>query len=161
LVEDAAIGTIGFGRRYADPTVRSIPLFSPNRARKFFTTLKKFRFADGNAFDFRGDELRSTNEKKKTLANSNERGGKGFITTYQVKRPFYILGKYKLDWIFIKPANLKDPTNRKESYQFAPHFGRTLTLINEATEDRLSDHRPMLVDLPLGEPNFNAETRTK
>lgn len=161
VVEDAAIGAIGFGRRYADPTVRSIPLFSPNSARKFFTTLKKFRFADGNSFDFRGDSLRATNEKKKTLANSNERGGKGFITTYQVERPFYILGKYKLDWIFIKPANLKNPTNRKESYQFAPHFGRTLTLINEATENRLSDHRPMLVDLPLNEPNLNAETRTK
>ncbi|HMS40726.1 MAG TPA: endonuclease/exonuclease/phosphatase family protein [Pyrinomonadaceae bacterium] len=155
LVEDASLGIFGFGRKYADPTVRDIPFFSPNAARKFFTTLRKFRFADGNAFDFRGDEIRSTGGKKKTLANSNQRGAKGFITTYQVARPVYILGKYKLDWIFVKPAALKNPTDKQQSYQFAPHFGRTLTLINEATENRLSDHRPMLVDLPLGEPNLS------
>jgi endonuclease/exonuclease/phosphatase family metal-dependent hydrolase len=155
LVEDAALGAFGFGRKYADPTVRDVPFFSPNAARKFFTTLKKFRFADGNSFDFRGDERRSFGGKQKTLANSNERGAKGFITTYQVARPLYILGKYKLDWIFVKPAALKNPTDKKGSYQFAPHFGRTLTLINEATEERLSDHRPILVDLPLGEPVGN------
>lgn len=155
LVEDAAIGIFGFGRKYADPTVRDIPFIAPNAASQFFTKIKKFRFDDGNSFDFRGDERRSTGGKKKTLANSNERGAKGFITTYQVARPMYILGKYKLDWIFVKPATLKNPTDEKQSYQFAPHFGRTLTLVNEATEDHLSDHRPMLVDLPLGEPNLS------
>jgi exonuclease III len=154
LVEDFALGALGFGAKYADPTVRGIPFFSPNAARQFFTALKKFRFADGNAFDFRGDSMRSTGGKSKTLANSNERGAKGFITTYQVKRPIFILGKYKLDWIFVKPVALKKPTNRAESYQFAPHFGRTLTDLNEALDNRISDHRPMLVDLPLGEPSL-------
>ena len=152
LVEDAALGALGFGRKYADPTVRHIPFILPNRAAKFFTMLKKFRFADGGAFDFRGEKLRSFNNKKKMLANSNERGSKGFVTTFQVKRPLYILGKYKLDWFFIKPASLTNPSDRKQSYQFAPHFGRTLFAVNEAVENRISDHRPMIVDLPLNEP---------
>jgi endonuclease/exonuclease/phosphatase family metal-dependent hydrolase len=155
LVEDFAMTGVTFGRKHADPTVKNIPFFSPNTDRKFFTTLEKFRFADGGAFDFRGEARRSTNGKRKTLANSNERGGKGFITTYQVKRPILIVGKYKLDWIFVKPANLKNPRNYKESYQFAPHFGQTLTALNEAVEDRISDHRPILVDLPIGEPPLN------
>ncbi len=152
LVEDFAIDGMTLGRTYADPTVKHIPFFSPNSASDFFETLEKFRFADGGAFDFRGDRDRTSNGRRKTLANSNERGRKGFVTTYQVKRPLFIIGKYKLDWIFIKPAELKKSRDGKGSYRFAPHFGRTLTLVNEVVEDRVSDHRPMLVDLPLGEP---------
>ncbi len=156
VVEDVAMAGLTFGRKYADPTVRHIPFFSPNSDSNFFNTLEKFRFADGGAFDFRGEPERSANGRGKKLANSNERGQKGFVTTYQVKRPIYIIGKYKLDWIFIKPANLKNPNGANESYQFAPHFGRTLVAINEvAEEDRISDHRPMIVDLPLGGPSFN------
>lgn len=152
MVEDVLMNGITFGRTMNDPTVRHIPYFSPNHGRKFFATLEDFRFADGGAFDFRGEETRSTDGKSKTLANSNERGGKGFVTTYQVKRPVYTVGKYKLDWIFIKPANLKNPRDKKQSYQFAPHFGQTLRLLNEAVENRISDHRPLTVDLPLAEP---------
>jgi endonuclease/exonuclease/phosphatase family metal-dependent hydrolase len=152
LVEDSMIDGVSFGRTYADPTVRDIPFLSPNGGRSFFTTIEKFRFADGGAFDFRGESERSANGKRKTLANSNERGRKGFVTTYQVKRPIYLIGKYKLDWIFVKPANLKNPRDYQASYRFAPHFGQTLTALNEIVEDRLSDHRPMIVDLPLEEP---------
>ncbi|MBC7899217.1 MAG: endonuclease/exonuclease/phosphatase family protein [Saprospiraceae bacterium] len=153
VVEDFAMASFSFGRKYADPTVRHIPFLSPNAAGKFFSRIEKFRFADGGAFDFRGDPTRSANEKGKKLANSNERGQKGFITTYQVKRPVFIVGKSKLDWIFVKPPNLKNPNNSDRSYRFAPHFGRTLVSINEAVEeDRISDHRPMIVDLPLDEP---------
>ena len=159
LIEDFIITSITFGRNHADPTVRHIPFLVPNAERKFFETIKNFRFADGNAFDFRGDRERSAGEKSKSLSNSNERGRKGFVTTYQVNRPIFFIGKYKLDWIFVKPANLKNPMNRNESYQFAPHFGRTLTTINEIVEDRISDHRPMLVDLPLGEPFLNEKKR--
>jgi len=153
VVEDTLMSGVSFGRTMNDPTVRHIPYFSPNQSKKFFSTLEKFRFEDGGAFDFRGDKTRSTDEKSKTLANSNQRGGKGFVSTYQVKRPIYVVGKSKLDWIFIKPASLKNPRNEKESYQFAPHFGQTLTNINEVIEDRISDHRPLIVDLPLNEPN--------
>jgi hypothetical protein len=146
-----------FWRKQADPTVRHIPLLAPNSERKFFTTLENFRFADGGAFDFRGDSSRSVDEKSKTLSNSNERGSKGFVTTYRVNRPIKFVGKYKLDWIFVKPADLKKPTARNDSYRFAPHFGRTLTHINEVVEDRISDHRPILVDLPLNEPPLKTE----
>lgn len=152
--EDFALTSATFGRTHADPTVKSVPFISPNPERKFFKTLEKFRFADGGAFDFRGDATRSAERKSKNLSNSNERGKFGFITTYQVKRPIGFIGKYKLDWIFVKPANLKDGRDERQSYIFAPHFGRTLTEINEIVEDRISDHRPILVDLPLAEPKF-------
>jgi len=154
LVEDFALTSITFGRTHADPTVKSIPYLSPNPERKFFTTLEKFRFADGGVFDFRGDPARSIGNKGKRLSGSNERGKLGFITTYQVERPIFFVGKNKLDWIFVKPANLTKPNDLKQSYLFAPHFGRTLININEIVEDRISDHRPILVDLPLEEPKL-------
>jgi endonuclease/exonuclease/phosphatase family metal-dependent hydrolase len=157
VVEDFAMAGLTFGRKYADPTVKHIPFVSPNTDRKFFDRIEKFRFADGGAFDFRGEPERSTNGKSKKLANSNERGQKGFIVTYRVKRPIYIIGKYKLDWIFVKPAALKNPFNTNESYRFAPHFGRTLYAVNNVAEDRISDHHPMIVDLPLGEPRVKDE----
>lgn len=154
LVEDVLLSGVTFGRTMNDPTVKNIPFFSPNPASKFFSTLEKFRFDDGNAFDFRGEKLRSVDGKSKTLANSNQRGNKGFITTYQVKRPVYVVGKYKLDWIFVKPAGLKKPDDEKGSYKFAPHFGQTLINVSEVLKDRISDHRPIIVDLPLAEPDL-------
>jgi endonuclease/exonuclease/phosphatase family metal-dependent hydrolase len=152
FIENTFFGGLTIGRNWADPTVRDIPFISPNPARKFFTTLKNFRFADGGSFDFRGEAKRSFNNREKTLANSNQRGDKGFVTTYEVNRTVLIFGKFKLDWIFVKPANLKNPTDNKESHQFAPHFGRTLGLINKVIKDNISDHHPMIVDLPLGDP---------
>lgn len=152
FVEDFLISAFAFGHKFADPTVRHIPFIAPNYEKKFFTRLKEFRFADGKAFDLRGDRTRSYGIRADFLSNSNQRGQKGFIATYQVKRPIMIVGKYKLDWIFVKPANLTNPQDTNESYVFAPHFARTLYLINTAIKDHVSDHRPLLVDLPLGEP---------
>ena len=157
LIEDFLITGLSFGRAHADPTVRHIPFFSPNPTKKFFTTLEDFRFADGGAFDFRGNPSRSTGGSGNTLSDSNERAGKGFVTTYQVNRPIKFVGKYKLDWIFVKPPALTDPSDRKQSYRFAPHFGRTLVDLNEIVEGRISDHRPILVDLPLDEPQLGRE----
>lgn len=154
LIEDTLLDGLTFWRKQSDPTVRHIPFLMPNSERKFFSTLEDFRFADGGAFDFRGDKTRSYDGKEKALANSNERGGKGFVSTYQVKRPIKFIGKYKLDWFFIKPAALKNPRDRKESYLFAPHFGRTYEEVNEAIPERISDHRPITVDLPLNEPKM-------
>jgi endonuclease/exonuclease/phosphatase family metal-dependent hydrolase len=154
FLEDFALTAVTFGRKHADPTVKSIPLVSPNPERKFFATLEDFRFADGGAFDFRGDGARSVGSKGKLLSGSNERGRMGFVTTYQVKRPIGFIGKYKLDWIFVKPGGLTNSTDLGQTFQFAPHFGQTLTEINEVVEDRISDHRPILVDLPLKEPRF-------
>ena len=152
FLRDIAIGGVSRARTHADPTVRHIPLIAPNSGRKFFDVLKDFRFTDGGAFDFRGDPERSIGGSNQTFGNSNERDGKGFVTTYHVNRPIRFVGKYKLDWIFVKPASLTNPTDRDEPYRFAPHFGRTLRAINEVVEGRISDHRPMLVDLPIGEP---------
>ncbi len=155
FIEDTVLDGLTFWRTQSDPTVRHVPILMPNPEHKFFSTLEDFRFADGGAFDFRGDKNHSFNGKKKTLANSNERGGKGFVNTYQVKRPIKFVGKYKLDWIFIKPAALKNPKDKRGSYRFAPHFGRTYSEVNKVITDRISDHRPLTVDLPLNEPPVN------
>ena len=137
-------------RKQADPTVRSIPFLATNPEAKFFEVLKKFRFSDGGAFDFRGDRGRSVGDSNSPLANSNQRGAKGFITTLEVERPIGFVGKFKLDWIFVKPPGLKAPHGDGQPYIFAPHFGRTLKELNRSLEDRISDHDPLIVDLPLG-----------
>ena len=141
-------------RRQADPTVRDVPWVAPNPEAKFFETLKKFRFADGGAFDFRGDEERSAVESDGALSNSNQRGGKGFVTTFEVARTIGFVGKFKLDWIFVKPPALNGPYGGDQPYLFAPHFGRTLKDLNHSVEGRVSDHSPVTVDLPLAEPRL-------
>jgi endonuclease/exonuclease/phosphatase family metal-dependent hydrolase len=125
-------------RKQADPTVRHVPFVAPNPEAKFFDTLKDFRFADGGAFDFRGERGRSAGDKTETLANSNERGDKGFITTYEVERTIGFVGRFKLDWMFVKPPALTEPYAEQGAYRFAPHFGRTLKLLNDSIEDRIS-----------------------
>jgi endonuclease/exonuclease/phosphatase family metal-dependent hydrolase len=141
-------------RTQADPTVKSIPLVASNPEAEFFDDVKDFRFADGNAFDFRGERERSIGGKDDTLANSNERGDKGFITTFEVERTIAFVGKFKLDWIFVKPLSLTDPYDKKQPHRFAPHFGRTLKTLNEGPSERISDHVPLMVDLPLDEPRL-------
>lgn len=139
-------------RTQADPTVRSIPLVASNPEAEFFEKLKDFRFADGNSFDFRGERERSIGGKDSPLANSNERGDKGFITTFEVERTIAFVGKFKLDWIFVKPVRLTEPYAKDAPHRFAPHFGRTLKMVNEAIKERISDHAPIMVDLPIAEP---------
>lgn len=146
------LGGLNTYRKQADPTVRSIPLVASNPEAEFFDKLKDFRFTDGNAFDFRGERLRSVGGKDDTLANSNQRGGKGFITTYEVERTIAFVGKFKLDWIFVRPPALTDHDDAEQPHRFAPHFGRTLKSLNDALTARISDHSPVMVDLPLGEP---------
>ena len=139
-------------RTQADPTVKNIPLVASNPEAEFFDKLKDFRFADGNSFDFRGERDRSIGEKDDPLANSNERGDKGFVTTFEVERTIAFVGKFKLDWFFVKPPSLTDPYAKDAPHRFAPHFGRTLKALNEAPKERISDHAPIMVDLPLAEP---------
>lgn len=141
-------------RTQADPTVRDVPLVASNPEAEFFEKLKDFRFGDGNAFDFRGERERTTGNKDGPLANSNQRGDKGFITTFEVERTIAFVGKFKLDWIFVKPPTLTEPYAKDEPHRFAPHFGRTLKELNEALKDRISDHAPIMVDLPLLEPEL-------
>ena len=37
---------------------------------------------------------------------------------------------------------------------FAPHFSQTMRELSESVVDRIADHAPMTVDLPVGEPSW-------
>lgn len=147
LLYDVTLGAVKFQRMHKDPTVKSIKFVSENPEEKFFSTLKNYRFADGRAFDFRGTKEYSLGGNDGTLSNSNERAGKGFVSTLDLKGR--ITMPFKLDWVFVKPADLTDADDKAQSYRFAPRFGRTLKALNYSLKDRISDHNPITVDLPL------------
>lgn len=153
FAQNIALNTLSALKKFKDPTSRNVPLILPNKERKFFELVKGFKFIDGNAFDTRGNLDRSHNKKLGLFSNSNEREIKGFKTTFELPVTFGF-AKYKLDWIFVKPLNLKKQNNRNSSYAYAPHFGRTLQLVNRAFGDKISDHDPVIVDIPAGEPLF-------
>ena len=154
IIKDVLIGGVKFVRNQADPTVRHVPIVAPN-PRPASLRLSGVRFKDGGAFDFRGEPARSIGKSSETLGNSNERGSKGFVTTFEVERKVASIGKFKLDWFFVKPPRLTDPDQVDQPHVFAPHFGRTLKPLNYSVEQRISDHSPILVDLPLQEPRLN------
>ena len=136
---------------FNDPTAFHLPILWDNREQPLFKTIEKFRFADGHAFDFRGEADRTLPSRRRTLADSNQRGGKGFIPTYAFARTYGgLVGQFKLDWIFVKPF-IDDPRRKEQSYQFAPHLPITMRELNDSVQDRISDHPPMTVDLPLTE----------
>lgn len=147
LLYDITVGLVKMQRTRNDPTVKSVKFVSENPEEKFFDRLKNFQFADGNVFDFRGSKNHSTGSSGETLSDSNERGKKGFVSTLELKGKFNI--EMKLDWIFVKPLQLTDPNDRDQPYSFAPQFGRTLKTLNYSLNDRISDHNPLIVDLPL------------
>jgi hypothetical protein len=64
------------------------------------------------------------------------------------------IARFKLDWIFVRPPDLKKPRDEEASYLFAPHFARTLADLNNCTPEPLSDHSPITVDLPFHEPDI-------
>lgn len=136
-----------------DPTSKNIPGVSPNLERGFFSSLEKFRFGDGKAIDFRGVETRTTNGTEGTLANSNQRQSKGFTPTYITEMIWgkVRVARFKLDWIFVK-SNTGEPRDTNGSYAFAPQFPQTLTDLNNCLPEPISDHSPITVDLPFGEP---------
>ncbi|HWY69194.1 MAG TPA: endonuclease/exonuclease/phosphatase family protein [Terriglobales bacterium] len=135
----------------ADPTTSGVPFLAANPEKGFFEYLDDFRFDDGTRVDFRGDAELSVSGRRGTLGNSNERAGKGFVTTFALPRTLGAKGKFKLDWIFVK-GYLEQDTNIPESYRFAPTFARTMNELNGALEEPLSDHAPISVDLPLSQP---------
>jgi len=158
LLYDAVRGGLNTMKNQDDPTARNILLVGSNPEAELFGKLEDFRFADGFAFDFRGNEDRTTNRTQGTLANSNQRDMKGFATTYEFERALGVVGKLKLDWILVK-AYLKDPRDDDQPYRFAPHFARTLGSVNYALDVRLSDHNPISVDLPFAEPDRPVDLR--
>lgn len=147
LLYDISVGAVKMQRTRRDPTVKSVRFVSENPEEKFFSTLKDFRFTDGGAFDFRGSKEKSVGASDETLSDSNERASKGFVSTLELNGKLSVA--LKLDWIFVKPIGLTDPNDRDQPYNFAPEFGRTLKSLNYALKDRISDHNPLIVDLPL------------
>ncbi|MBI1977472.1 MAG: endonuclease/exonuclease/phosphatase family protein [Candidatus Omnitrophica bacterium] len=154
LIINASRLTTKLTRNLQDPTAKDIPILLPNPVKPLFQMIEDFRFRDGKAFDFRGDQSRSINGNDGTLANSNQRDLKGFKTTFSTKRAIAeVIGKYRLDWIFVK-SFLKHPWAVNGSYRFAPHFGETLEEMNTSLQTPISDHHPNVVDLPFGEPKL-------
>jgi endonuclease/exonuclease/phosphatase family metal-dependent hydrolase len=139
-----------------DPTGVHIPFLLPNEERGLFDAVEDFAFPDGGRFDFRGDKSRTVNGTAKTLANSNQRDKKGFKTTFAFARTLdvggvTVFGNFKLDWMFVR-GYARAPRDERASYRMAPHWSRTLEELRDATAPRLSDHAPMTVVLPLGDP---------
>ncbi len=136
-------------KNFQDPTAVSIPVVASNGERGLFRQMGKFRFADGGRFDFEGDAGRSEGNRKGTLSNSNERAKKGFTTTYSFRRDFKgLVGRMRLDWFMIKPPG-RERNGAEGRHPFEPYFGRTLAAVNTAVPGQISDHHPMVVDLPL------------
>ena len=139
-------------RKYTDPTVRDVPVFANNLEYHLFKDLRRYRFADGGAFDFRGDPTHTVDGRGKTLANSNQRDAKGFAHTFALPRDYKgTVGRYKLDWFFIKPVGPPESKQAQQPRNFAPWFARTYQKVNEAPVERISDHAPMTIDLPLSQ----------
>ncbi len=138
-------------KNFQNPTAKSIPIIAPNSTAGLFQAIEEFRFQDGHAFDFRGDPERSVNGESGVLSNANQRDRVGYKTTFQVRRPIgEIVGKYRLDWVFVK-SFLTDPKDPNGTYQFSPHFGRTLEDMNTVVNKQFSDHHPNIADLPFEE----------
>ena len=137
---------LNYFKNYTDPTAPDIKVFANNKEAALFNDVKKFKFADGGQFDFRGDRSRTVNHTRKKLANSNQRARKGFVYTFSLPRDFKgLAGRFKLDSFFIKPVDV----DQKRTEQLAPWYPRTMVDLNNAPQERISDHSPITVDLPL------------
>ena len=158
LIMDVASFGFKTAKFQADPTASGVPLLAANPEQGFFKDLNKYRFDDGTRIDFRGDAELSVNGRAGTLGNSNERASKGFVTTFALPRTVSAVGKFRLDWIFVKDY-LKDDSGTADSYRFAPAFARTMNESNEALNPRLSDHAAISVDLPILQPALPWSTK--
>jgi hypothetical protein len=137
---------LNYYKNYTDPTVRDIKFLSDNKEAAFFGDIEKFRFADHGRFDVRGDKARTVNGTGKRFSDSNQRNLKGFVPTFSLPRDFKgFVGRFKLDWFFIKPA----VEDGKTTENLAPWYARTMVELNKAPVERISDHAPITVDLPL------------
>jgi len=147
---------VNFLRAKNDPTGVDVPVLSRKKESALFKTLGQFRFDDGYAFDFRGEDNRSAKDTGGTLSDSNQRAAKGFRYTFALPQTYGgLVGEFKLDWFFVK-GYATDSKKTGGSYKFAPHFGRTLQELNGAPDDPLSDHAPITIDVPLTEPELKA-----
>jgi endonuclease/exonuclease/phosphatase family metal-dependent hydrolase len=144
-----AFQAVNYFKNFHDPTTVNVPLLLENRSRNIFDDIEGFHFSDGGTFDFSGNKALSYRHRRKTLADSNERAWKGFTPTFAFQRTFKgLIGRYKIDWFFIKsPPGQATGSGRVTA--FSPRLGRTLQLVNDSLEPRISDHCPITIDLPL------------
>jgi endonuclease/exonuclease/phosphatase family metal-dependent hydrolase len=154
-----ALFPIHYFHGYDDPTAFHVPILWSNREQRLFKTLRKFRFTDGSAFDFRGEPERTLNQRGRTLSDSNERARKGFVPTYAFARDYAgLVGRFKLDWILVKPC-FADPLQGRREQVFLPYFPQTMRELNESVVDRISDHAPITVDLSLSSSLVQRDSR--
>ncbi len=147
-----ALHAVNYFKNYHDPTAFSVPILLGNRSRQMFRDLEAFQFADRGTFNFSGNKKASYRHRGKTSADSNQRAWKGFTPTFSFQRTFNgLIGKYKIDWFFVKQP--VDPgSGLAQNTKLTPHLGRTLQLVNDAVQPRISDHCPITIDLPLASP---------
>jgi endonuclease/exonuclease/phosphatase family metal-dependent hydrolase len=134
-----------------DPTALSVPLILDNPERKLFTDTRAFKFEDGAKLNFAGYPRLSYKHHGHTLADSSQRQWKGFTPSFTFEKTYGgLAGEFKLDWMFVK-HNADQP-----SYSLTPSFGRTLTLVNNATVPRISPHSPTELEMTF---DFAASTQ--
>jgi endonuclease/exonuclease/phosphatase family metal-dependent hydrolase len=136
-----------FWKNYRDPTAFHLPVLARNQEAGMFANIRKFHFADDGSFDFRGLASRNLQKSTKTLSDSNERATKGFAPTFAMQRDYGGILRYRLDWIFVKPSEGHDDPGTFRPFE--PEMPRTLEDLNRALPERLSDHAPITVELPL------------
>jgi endonuclease/exonuclease/phosphatase family metal-dependent hydrolase len=147
-----ALYPLHYFHAYNDPTAYHLPIVWDNRERPLFNYIENFRFDDGRTFDFRGRKKLTAPPRARTLADSNQRQWKGFVPTYSFARDYGgVVGRFKLDWILVKPFTT-NPRQSNQPLKFAPTYPTTMQELNSAPPDRISDHPPITVDLPLTEP---------
>jgi endonuclease/exonuclease/phosphatase family metal-dependent hydrolase len=133
-----------YWRSFRDPTAAQIPVVGKNPEAPMFADVKKFQFGDGGSFDFAGSPQRNQQKLGGTLSDSNERASKGFVPTFSMQRSMGGVFQYRLDWIFVKPEG-----SGAGRLPFQPEFPTTMKELNQALPERLSDHAPITVDLPM------------
>jgi endonuclease/exonuclease/phosphatase family metal-dependent hydrolase len=150
-----AVYPLHYFHGYNDPTAYHLPILWDNRERPLFKYVENFRFDDGRSFDFRGSNRRTAPPRSRTLADSNARAWKGFVPTYSFARDYGgVVGRFKLDWILVKPFTTTPRASRQPA-KFAPTYPATMQELNSTPPDRISDHPPITIDLPLTEPPPN------
>ncbi len=134
---------------YNDPTAFHVPILWNNKEKPLFGAVQRFRFGDGQGFDFDGNPERTLNLRGGKLADSNERAWKGFVPTYAFAQDYGgFVGRFKLDWIFVK-REIHD--SGPHGQILAPMHPQTMRELNQSVPGRISDHPPLTVDLSLAD----------
>ena len=137
---------LNYFKNFNDPSSMDIKVLGNNKEAALFNVPEKYRFDDGGRFDFQGDALRSLNGKGGRMSDSNQRALKGFVYTFSLPRSYMgLVGRYRLDWLYLKPAY----DDRRSTDAVAPWHPRTMIDLNTSPEERISDHAPITIDLPV------------